>query len=276
VRFFLSKPSLFWPPFGDPSLTFKTSPFRILGLLLKLLKQRDGDMTATALNRGLRAKPHGNATKKFKITPLMVAVACGSRECVDLLLRYGASPDVPECEADLEGEKVSGRTALHIALERGDRAIAKALIASGANVSLPYFIRTGREQKRVEISCLKIAARNPGALKLVKAVLAVEATETGSKEAKEAKETKETNETKGDGASSAKPEGDSKTEEAAKETAAEVGSADGADDASAKKQEPDEGKQSEQGDSVPGTAASPADAKLVQSSASLKDELDLG
>jgi hypothetical protein len=60
------------------------------------------------------------------LTPLMLSVECGKRDCVEVLLQRGA--DVKAVDAD-------GRTALHHAVLAGNAAVAAVLIEHGAAIA---------------------------------------------------------------------------------------------------------------------------------------------
>ncbi len=96
-----------------------------------------------ALARDAAAANALDARDIFGWTPLMRAVPSGDAPSVDALIAVGA---------DVGMASTSGRTALHVAAERGDAALYERLLSSGANEDArdsfditPRELRTGNE-----------------------------------------------------------------------------------------------------------------------------------
>mmetsp|Transcript_14796 Transcript_14796/g.35752 ORF Transcript_14796/g.35752 Transcript_14796/m.35752 type:complete len:210 (+) Transcript_14796:68-697(+) len=77
----------------------------------------------------LQAKPNLESRSNFlKLTPLHTAVSSRSLECVKLLLEAGA---------DFEAMNDSGERAIHLAIQRSEPDIIRALVIRGANRHVP-------------------------------------------------------------------------------------------------------------------------------------------
>jgi hypothetical protein len=67
----------------------------------------------------------------LKGTPLHVAVAAGSRECVELLLESGADPSLCVIQSERGDEVIPYADALYLARESGREDIARLILEKG-------------------------------------------------------------------------------------------------------------------------------------------------